>query len=140
MSHVMRWLIRFFALFIMIALASAVAMALFGVEFGTVDYWSLHGIGLLIGLAVFPRLTLLLSSIATGGMFWWLGWLFAPRILVAILATVAYFETNPTLVVLAWLCALGGETTEKHFVRRTAVRRGRSARELGIDEGTVIDV
>lgn len=133
-------MIRFFVLFVLVALGSAIAISVFDVEFGTTDYWSRHGVGLLIGLAVFPRLTLLLSSIATGGVLWWLGWLFAPRILVAFLATVAYFETNPVLVVLAWLCALGGETSEKSYVHRRTVRRGRSARDLGIDESKVIDV
>ena len=136
----MRWVIRFLVLFVLVALASAIAISVFDVEFGTADYWSHHGVGLLIGLAVFPRLTLLLSSIATGGVLWWLGWLFAPRILVAILATVSYFETNPILVVLAWLCALGGETTEKNLVHKRTIRRGRSARDLGIDESRVIDV
>ena len=49
---------------------------------------------------------------------WWLGWLVAPRILVAILATISYFEANPVLVVIAWLVALGGESSEKSWVRR----------------------
>lgn len=95
-----------------------VAVQAFGVEFGTGNYWDAHALGLLIGLALLPRLTLLLSSIATGGLVWWLGWLFAPRILVATLATISYFEANPLLVVAAWLIALGGESSEKSWVRR----------------------
>lgn len=38
---------------------------------------------------------------------------FCPRILAATLATVAYFQTNPVLVVMSWLVALGGEVFEK---------------------------
>jgi len=106
-----------------------VAIDVFDVEFGTTSYWTHHGTWLLIGLALLPRLTLLLSSIATGGVLWWLGWLFAPRILIASLATVAYFKVNPVLVVIAWLVALGGETTEKYCVQRGAARRrGRDER------------
>ena len=133
--------IRFLVVFAVVGVASAVAMPLFDIEFGTVNYWDHHGVGLLIGLALLPRLTLLLSSIATGGVLWWLSWFFVPRYLIAVLATVAYFETNPVLVVFAWLVALGGETTEKHYVqRKRAARRGASAAELGIDERNVIDV
>jgi hypothetical protein len=52
------------------------------------DFFQAHpGTGvLLLGLAVFPRITLLF----VGGPFgWlhWLGWVFAPHLLVAILAT-----------------------------------------------------
>lgn len=82
-------------------------------EFGHVNYWDKHGIFFLIFITLFPRLTLLFSSVATGGFFWWLGFLFVPRILVASLATVSYFHTNPVLVIISWLVALGGETAEK---------------------------
>jgi len=119
----MRWLIRFLVVFVLVSVASLVAIDVFDVEFGTADYWTQHGTWLLIGLALLPRLTLLLSSIATGGVLWWLGWVFAPRILIAFLATVAYFKVNPTLVVIAWLVALGGESTEKYYVKRGATRR-----------------
>ena len=67
-------------------------------------------------MAFFPRLTLLLSSVASGGILWWLGWLLAPRLTVAILATTAYWHTNIFLVVFTWLWALGGESTEKKIV------------------------
>ena len=107
-------------------------------SFSTVNYWKVHGLGLLVGLAIFPRLTLLFSSIASGGLLWWIGWVFAPRILVAVLATVAYFKTNPILVVIAWLIAIGGESTEKYCIRRRASRRNRHVHEF--DESNVIDV
>lgn len=80
-----------------------------------IDFFTAHpdySALLLLGLALFPRITLLVSSIATGGFFWWLGWLFAPHLLVAILATMTYWDTNPILVVFAWLFALGGSSTE----------------------------
>jgi len=117
----MRLLVRFLIVFALVGLASMVAIRAFGVDFGTSNYWGAHGLSLLVGLALLPRLTLLLSSVATGGLLWWMGWLITPRILVAILATISYFEANPTLVVIAWLIALGGESTEKYWVRRRSV-------------------
>ncbi len=114
----MRLLIRFAVVFALVGVASLVLMQVFGADFGTANYWDAHGLGLLLGLALLPRLTLLLSSIATGGLLWWLGWLVAPRMLVATLATVSYFETNPALVVIAWLIALSGESSEKCWLRR----------------------
>lgn len=80
------------------------------------NFWDAHGFLFVIGMFFFPRLTLLFSSVATGGILWWLGFLFAPRLLVAILASVAYWTTNPLLVILTWLWALAGETFEKKVV------------------------
>ena len=114
----MRLLIRSLAVFALVGIASMIAVRAFGIEFGTGNYWDAHGMGLLIGLALLPRLTLLVSSIATGGAIWWLAWFVAPRMLVATLATISYFESNPVLVVIAWLIALGGESTEKCWLRR----------------------
>lgn len=116
----MRLAIRFLVAFAILGAASMIAVSAFGVELGTENYWDAHGVGLLVGLALLPRLTLLLSSIATGGLLWWLGWLFAPRILVAVLATVAYYQVNPVLAVSAWLVALGGEGAEKSWCHRLA--------------------
>lgn len=36
---------------------------------------------------------------------------------MAVLATIAYWEQNPILVVISWLMALGGESGEKVVVR-----------------------
>lgn len=83
------------------------------------NFWEVHGPIFLICMFFFPRLTLLFSSVASGGALWWLGWLFAPRLLVAILATTAYWETNPVLVTLTWFWALSGETVEKKVLRMT---------------------
>ncbi len=99
---------------------------LFNTPFGTEDFFVRHGYLFLICIAFFPRLTLLFSSVASGGLVWWLGFIFCPRILVAILATLAYFKTNPILVVIAWIVALSGETLEKRklggsrFIIRTS--------------------
>ena len=77
------------------------------------NFWDVHGMLFILCMAFFPRLTLLFSSVASGGVLWWLGWLFAPRLLVAILATTHYWETNPVLVVFTWIWALSGESCEK---------------------------
>lgn len=83
------------------------------------DFWQVHGVGFVLAMCFFPRLTLLFSSVVSGGIFWWLGWLIAPRILVAILASSAYWQTNPILVVITWLWALAGEGTEKGAMKRS---------------------
>lgn len=109
-------MIRFIIAFLAVTGAVALITGLFSVEFGRSDYWHHHGILFLIFIAFFPRLTLLFSSVASGGILWWLTWLFAPRILVATLATVTYWNQNPFLVVIAWLAAFGGESSEKYVV------------------------
>jgi len=76
------------------------------------DFWDLHGIWFVIFLAIFPRLTLLFSSVISGGWLWWLGWVFTPRLLVAILS-LPFWETNSLLVIFTWFWALGGEYEEK---------------------------
>lgn len=79
------------------------------------SFWQAHGIFFIFFLFFFPRLTMLLTGIcfAWSGVLFWLGWVFAPRLTVAILATTVYWHTNPILCVLAWVWALGGETVEK---------------------------
>lgn len=75
------------------------------------DLFAHHEVITIICLAFFPRLTLLLASFATGGFLWWLGWLFAPHLLVAILS-LPYYSTHPVLVIIAWVFALGGSKVE----------------------------
>lgn len=106
-------LIRGVALFFIVLVASALLMDVMKMEFGTINFWQKHGIFFLVFITIFPRLTLLFSSVATGGVIWWLGFIFCPRILVASLATVSYFHTNPVLVVISWMVAFGGEVFEK---------------------------
>lgn len=87
-----------------------------------VSFWDIHGIFFILFMFFFPRLTLLFSSVPFGGLLWWLGWLFAPRLLVAILATINYWQTNPILVVLSWCWALSGESVEKGGARYMYIR------------------
>lgn len=101
------------AIFFVLLVATSVMMDVMKTQFGTVDFFQKHGYFFLIFITFFPRLTLLFSSVATGGFLWWLGFIFCPRILVASLATVSYFHTNPVLVTISWIVALGGETMEK---------------------------
>jgi hypothetical protein len=120
----MKTIWRFLVAFLMITVGVAVATVFFGVEFGRANYWNYHGVLFLGLLAMFPRLTLLLSSVPAGGLLWWASWIFAPRLLAAVLATLAYWNQNKILVILAWWVALGGESTEKYMM----VRRTRSSR------------
>jgi hypothetical protein len=76
----MRTLIRFLLAFLVITGAVAIAASWFGVHFDTIDYWQNHGFWFLVFLTLFPRLTLLFGDVASGGVLWWLSWVFAPRI------------------------------------------------------------
>ncbi len=77
------------------------------------NFFSNHGVLFLAFVTFFPRLTLLFSSVPSGGLFWWIGLVFCPRVLVAALATVTYYHTNPILVGVSWVVALSGEVLEK---------------------------
>lgn len=106
-----------------------------GVEYGTTDFFTKHGFFFLISIAFFPRLTLLVSgllynSIVFGDLFWWLGFFFCPRILVACLATISYWQTNPILVIASWFIAMGGESSEKVVIRRTYQKYRPQEREV----------
>ncbi len=82
------------------------------------NFWDVHGVLFVVFMFFFPRLTLFFSSVASGGILWWAGWLFMPRLLVAILATTEYWQTNQVLVILTWFWALGGEGAEKGAIRK----------------------
>lgn len=116
--------LKILLLFLAITGLSSILMQSFSFDFGTINYWQNRGVFFLIFITLFPRLTLLFSSVVSGGFLWWFAWLFAPRFLVAFLATIAYWQTNPVLVVVAWLVALSGETSEKTVV----INRGRPFR------------
>ena len=81
------------------------------------DFFEQHGWITLILLAIFPRLTLLFGSFLTGGLLWWLGWIFTPHLLVAILA-IPYWDNNPFLVIIAWLIAFSGTSAEYKTVKK----------------------
>jgi hypothetical protein len=137
----MKTLIKIIIIFLVISAASTILYNNTDIVFGKIDFFSKHGWIFLFSIALFPRLTLLVSglligSIEFGGLLWWLGFFFAPRILVATLATVAYWNSNQLLVVFAWLIALGGESSEKFVI----TRRMRSApHKFNSYEGTTID-
>jgi hypothetical protein len=84
------------------------------------NFWDNHSILFVLAMMFFPRLTMLFATSYGGGLFYWLGWLFLPRVTVAIIATVLYWETNPVLVVLTFLWALCGEGAEKSLVKGKA--------------------
>ena len=111
---------RFLIIFIALCVVS-VLFSVLGFELGQENYWSFHGVTLLIFLSIFPRLALLFSSIPFGGFFWWLGFLFFPRYLIAILATINYWHENPILVTLSWFVAIGGESTEKYYIKKQII-------------------
>jgi len=81
------------------------------------NFFEQHGILTLICLALFPRITLLVASFATGGFLWWIGWVIAPHFLVAILS-LPYWDTNPVLVIVAWMLAFGGTGVEAKTMSR----------------------
>jgi hypothetical protein len=112
---------RLIILFLAITGASTILINLFDIRFGAENFWDNHGIFFLIFITLFPRLTLLFSSIPFGGFFWWLGFIFAPRFLVATLATISYWRENPILVLFSWLVAIGGESGEKYYITKKTV-------------------
>ena len=120
----MKDILKILIVFLPITGGSTILMNVFDVTFGVENYWNNHGFLFLFFVTLFPRLTLLFSSVTSGGVLWWLAWAFSPRLLVAVLATIAYWQTNPILVVISWLVALGGETSEKTVVfnRKTPFR------------------
>jgi len=85
------------------------------------NFFDNHGVFVLLALAVFPRITLLVASFATGGLFWWIGWVFAPHLLVAILS-LQFWDTNPVLVMISWFVAIVGTGAEQQTVSHQ--RRG----------------
>ena len=82
------------------------------------NFWDAHGILFVICMMIFPRLTMLFGAAVTSsfGPLGWLGWVFAPRLTVAIIATGIYWNTNPALIVITWIWVLGGESTEKSTI------------------------
>lgn len=82
------------------------------------NFWDVHGILFIICMFFFPRLTMLFAT-PWGGCLWWLGWVFAPRLTVAIIATYVYWDTNTVLVVFTWIWAFMGEGVEKRGASKT---------------------
>ena len=119
----MKTLFKFALIFLTITIVSTLLFNYTNVEFGKAEYFDNHGWIFLFSIALFPRFTLLVSSLLLGslqlgGFIWWAGFFIAPRILVASLATVSYWHNNPVLVVISWLIALGGESSEKFVITK----------------------
>ena len=119
----MKTLFKIALIFLAITGASTLLFNYTNVEFGKAEYFDNHGWIFLFSIALFPRLTLLVSSLVVGsiqlgGLIWWAGFFFAPRVLVACLATVSYWHNNPVLVIISWLIALGGESSEKFVITK----------------------
>ena len=121
-------LTRFLLIFFILTMVGTFAVWPLKLNSNPIDYWETHGLFLIFFLSFFPRLTLLFSSIPLGGFLWWLGFIFCPRYLVAIIATIAYWTTNPILVSFSWLLAIGGETSEKYFIQKNVYRRYNNSR------------
>ncbi|MGZ3788506.1 MAG: hypothetical protein ACXVLQ_08295 [Bacteriovorax sp.] len=137
----MKTIFKILIIFLAITGASTILYNYTDINFGNVDFFAKHGWFFLFSIALFPRLTLLISgllfsTIEFGGVIWWLGFFFAPRILVATLATISYWHTNQILVVLAWLIALGGESSEKFVITK---RMKSAPHKFNQFEGTTID-
>ena len=86
------------------------------------NFWLNNSILYAVGLALFPRLSLLFCTI-NGSIIFWLGWFFFPRITIAILATLFYSSSNPFLVIISWIFALGGESAEKKYGYKATKKR-----------------
>lgn len=118
----MKTLYKSLIIFLTITGVSSIMLNFSDFQLKNIDYFDKHGWFFLVCLAFFPRLSLFVagvfSNIAFGGIFWWLGFFFAPRFLVATLATVSYWNTNKILVIISWLVALGGESSEKVMISR----------------------
>ena len=97
------------------------------------SFWQNYNMFHLIGLALFPRLALLFFNFQANILFWF-GWLFLPRITIAILATIFYFSTNPLLVILSWLIAFSGESAEKKYSYRYTKKRIKNTDYEIVDE------
>lgn len=137
----MKTLFKIIIIFLAISAASTILYNYTDIDFGKINFFAKHGWFFLFSIALFPRLTLFVSglivgSIEFGGLLWWLGFFFAPRILVATLATIAYWHTNQVLVIFAWLIALGGESSEKFVITK---RMKAPPQKFNTYEGTTIE-
>jgi hypothetical protein len=60
--------------------------------------------------------------------------------LVAILATVSYWNTNKVLVIISWLMAIGGESSEKYFIHRRTFRRRNIEPKIGVIDAEYYEI
>ena len=79
------------------------------------DFLAAHpdnAVWVLLGCALFPRITMFLIIDPFTSVLSILGFVFLPHLMVAVLATTMYWDTDPLLCVLSWLLALGGSSGE----------------------------
>ncbi|MGB8193239.1 MAG: hypothetical protein WCF67_15020 [Chitinophagaceae bacterium] len=81
------------------------------------NFWDYHGILFLLGMTIFPRITLLFFASVSFGFWAMLGLIFAPHLLVAIYATIYYWDANPILCIISWIVALGGTGGEAKIAK-----------------------
>lgn len=84
------------------------------------DYFANHGWLMLFMWACFPRISFWFLGAMTGGIGFWLGVFFVPHVMVAYWATHYYWDTNPVLCIIAWMCALGGSSSESKIIKKEA--------------------
>ena len=103
-----------------------------------ISFWDAHTYDwlVLVGLALFPRITMLFIG-GPFGALQWLGWLICPHLLVAILATTIYWQTDPLLCVVAWFFAFAGTGGEGKMAHRGTWGRRRRQRRRDDDERVV---
>ena len=82
------------------------------------NFFDYHGVLFLLGLAFFPRITTLFFMATPFGVIAWIGWILCPHLLVAFYSLM-YWDSNPVLVIIAWIIALCGTSTEAETVRRS---------------------
>lgn len=80
------------------------------------SFWDNHTHLFILSMFFFPRLTMLFATSYGGGVLYWLGWAFFPRLTVAIIASVLYARTDTFLVALTIVWAIYGEAMEKDQV------------------------
>lgn len=101
-------------LFILLFLITGLAFS--ATDSRPLDFFAAHSILHLLGWALVPRIMFIFFSIISGGILFWIGVIFIPRIMVAYWATVYYWDTNMLLCVIAWLMAVSGEFGEKTWI------------------------
>ena len=90
------------------------------------NFWDAHpmGIFLIFFMLILPRTTFVLGALFGFLDISWtvlgvIGGVFIPRIVACIIATSVYWDTNPVLVVFAWIFAISatfgtGNATVSH--------------------------
>ncbi len=87
-------------------------------------FWETHSIWFVLAMFFFPRLTMLFATTFGSGVLYWVGWMLAPKLTVAVIAASLYWETDPYLVLFAFIWCLLGSDYDYHSLSR--IRRNGS--------------